>query len=201
MAHLQILPAINDRHDPLVERFLDMREKLRWMLAMGGERVLLYKRLYSGTLSPYYDPIRKTVQANPDDKIGFGTPFVGGFYGPFEIFVSLQSGKTPQVITSYDQGLRRTFNAAGNWALWEPQLNNKDFIVRRNNQRLWITDVKISKWRHHVLHFEFDTSEIERSNVIYNIPITGLADTQTGLVCPITPLPTSPPLPVSEVQV
>src|ERR1700676_80158 len=100
MAHLQILPSINDRVDPLVERFLDMREKLRWMLAMGGERVLLYKRLYSGELSPYYDPIRKTVQANPTDFIGYGTPFVGGFYGPFEIFVSLQSGTTPQQITS-----------------------------------------------------------------------------------------------------
>jgi hypothetical protein len=201
MAHLQILPSINDRVDPLVERFLDMREKLRWMLAMGGERVLLYKRLYSGELSPYYDPIRKTVKADPTDFIGYGTPFVGGFYGPFEIFVSLQSGSTPQQITSYDQGLRRTFNAVGNWALWEPQLNNKDFIVRRNNQRLWITDVDISKWRHHVLHYSFKTTEIERSNVIYNIPITGLADTQTGLVCPITPLPTSPPLPESEVQV
>jgi len=164
-----------------------MREKLRWMLAVGGERVLLYKRLYSGTLSPNYDPIRRTVREVPNDTIGYGTPFVGGYYGPFDIFVSLKSGTVPQVITQYDQGLRRTFNAVGNWALWEPQLNNKDFIVRRNNQRLWITEVDVSKWRHHILHFTFNTTEIERNNIIYQIPIAGLADNQTGLTCPIVP--------------
>jgi hypothetical protein len=190
MSHLQILPSVFDRADPLIDRFLDMREKLRWMLAMGGERVLLYKRMYAGELSSRYDPVRRQVQQDPNDTEGFGTPFKGGYFGPFEILVSLKTGGSQQQITIFDQGLRRTFNAVGNWALWEPQLNNKDFIVRRNNQRLWIENVDVSKWRHHILHQTFNTSEVERSNIIYQIPITGLADSRTGLTCPaVPPLP------------
>lgn len=187
MSHLQILPSVYDRADPLVERFLDMRNKLRWMMAVGGERVLLYKRKYAGTLSPYYDPVRRTVAATPNDTIGFGTPFVGGYYGPFEIFVSLASGGAPQTVQSLEEGFKRVYNPVGSWALWEPQLNNKDFIVRRNNQRLMISEVDVSKWRHHILHFRFNATEIERSNVIYQIPITGLADSKTGVTCPVVP--------------
>jgi hypothetical protein len=187
VAHLQILPGVFDRVDPLVERFLDMREKLRWMLAVGGERVLLYKRKFSGTLSPYYDPVRRQLQQDPNDTIGFGTPFVGGYFGPFEIFVSLKTAGSQQQITIMDQGMKRTFNSVGSWALWEPLLNNKDFIVRRNNQRMWIESVDFSKWRHHILHQTFNATEVERSSLVYKIPIAGLADDRTGLTCPVVP--------------
>ena len=186
MSHLQILPGVYDRADPLVERFLDMREKLRWMMAVGGERVLLYKRKYTGTYAPTYDATRMTLQVIPNDTVAFGTPFVGGYFGPFEIFVSLKTSGSPQAVTSLDQGFRHTFTSTS-WALWEPLLNNKDFIVRRNNQRMWIENVDFSKWRHHVLHQTFTSTEVERSNIIYQIPITGLATNTTGLTCPVPP--------------
>lgn len=187
MAHLQILPGVFERADPLVERFLDMREKFRWMLAVGGERVLLYKRKFSGEFSPFYDPIRRVVQQDPKDTIGFGTPFVGGYFGPFEIFVSLATANSPQQITIMEEGIKRTFTTNGSWALWEPFLSNKDFIVRRNNQRLWIESVAVTKWRHHLLRQTFNATEVERSNIIYQIPIPGLPDATTGLTCPVTP--------------
>jgi hypothetical protein len=187
MSHLQILPGVYERvGDPLVSRFLDMREKLRWMMAMGGERVLLYKRMYSGTYSSKWDPIRKQVQQDPNDTEGFGTPYVGGYFGPFEIFVSLKTAGSPQISRITDQGIRREFTSTS-WTLWEPLLNNKDFIVRRNNQRLWINSVDISKWRHHILRQTFVHEEIERSNIIYKIPIDGLADNTTGITCPVIP--------------
>lgn len=185
MSHLQILPAIEDRVDPPVERFLDMRDRLRWLLAMGGERVLLYKRLYAGTLCPNYDTVRRQHRTDPNDTICFGTNFVGGYFGPFEIFASI-STVAKQRIRLYEQGLRREFNST-QWALWEPRLDNKDFIVRRNGQRLWINNVQQTKWRHHLLRQLFDTEEIERGNPIYNIPIEGLPDKNTGLTCPVVP--------------
>lgn len=187
MSHLQILPTVFDRVDPLVERFLDMREKLRWMLAMGGERVLLYKRKYTGTYCSQYDPVRKQHRNDGNDLECFGTNFVGGYFGPFEIFASIKTPGAKQKVTIYEQGMRREFNTSGNWALWEPALTNKDIIVRRNGQRLWINSVEESKWRHHILHFSFDTEEVERSNVIYKIPIDGIANSTTGLVCPVVP--------------
>ena len=186
MSHLQILPSIEDRADPLVNRFLDMREKFRWMMGMGGERVLLYKRRFSGTLCSQYDKIRRQHRQDPIDTECFGTNFVGGYFGPFAIFVSLKTAQSQQRIRFTEQGLRREFITT-NWALWEPKLNNKDFIVRRNNQRLWINQIEETKWRHHILRQLFQTEEIERNNLIYKIPIAGLPDFQTGVTCPVIP--------------
>ena len=67
MSHLQILPSVEDRVDPLSNRFLDMREKFRWMMAMGGERVLLYKRRFEGDLCTQYDPVRRTHRQDGND--------------------------------------------------------------------------------------------------------------------------------------
>ena len=183
MAHLQILPAVADRVDPLVERFLDMREKFRWMMAMGGERVLLYKRMYAGERCSQWDPVRKQHRQDNRDTECFGTGFTGGYYGPFSIFVSLKTAGAKQRVRIYEQGMRREFETT-NWALWEPKLNNKDFIVRRNGERLWINNVETTKWRHHTLRQIFDTEEVERSHLIYKIPLEGLPDDFTGVVCP-----------------
>ncbi len=188
MSHLQILPSVSERVDPLVTRFLDIREKLRWMMAMGGERVLLYKRKFTGTLCSQYDKVRRQHRQDPADTECFGTNFVGGYFGPFDIFVSL-STVAPQQIKIYEQGQRREF-VSSHWALWEPRLDNKDFIVRRTNQRLWVNSVQQTKWRHHILRQPFTTEEVERSNPVYKIPIAGLADFQTGVVCP--PIPPAP---------
>jgi len=183
MSHLQILPSISERVDPLVARFLDIRERLRWMLGMGGERVLLYKRMYTGERCSQFDTIRRQHRNDGNDLECFGTNFKGGYYGPFDIFVSL-STVAPQQIVIKEQGMRRQFIST-HWALWEPKLDSKDFIVRRNGQRLWVVDIQQTKWRHHLLRQLFKTEEIERSNVIYKIPITGLPDSGTGVTCPI----------------
>lgn len=173
MSHLQILPSINQRVDPLVERFLDMREKFRWMMGMGGEKVLLYKRRVTGTICPNFDNVRKAHRTDLADGC-YGTNFTGGYYGPFEIYASI-STVVPQKVKVYEHGLRREF-VSSSWALWEPKLDNKDFVVRRNGQRLWVVEIQETKWRHHILRQLFKTEEIERNNPIYSIPIAGLPD-------------------------
>ena len=173
MSHLQILPAVAERVDPLVERFLDIREKLRWLQAMGGEKVLLYKRRVTGQVCPNFDVVRRQHQVDLVDSC-FGTNFIGGYYGPFEITVS-HSTLAPQRIRIYENaGLRREF-VSTSWFLWEPQIINKDLIVRRNGQRLWITNVQQSKWRHHILRQMCNFEEIERSSPLYKLPISGFS--------------------------
>lgn len=185
MSHLQILPAVEDRIDPPVERFLDIRDRLRWMQAMGGERVLLYKRMWAGVVCPNFDTVRRQHKVDLTDTICYGTGFVGGYFGPFEIFISF-STVAAQQIRVYEQGLRRDFTST-DWALWEPRIDNKDFFVRRNNQRFWINNVQQTKWRHHILRQLFTSTEIERSNPIYNVAIEGLPTNMTGLTCPVVP--------------
>jgi len=172
MSHLQILPAIAERVDPLVERFLDMRNKFQWMMGVGGERVLLYQRREQGTLCPFYDPIRRQHRQDIDE-VCFGTNFVGEYYPPVEIFVSINQPGSQQKIRLYEEGIRREFVPTC-WALWEPIMKNRDFIVRRDGSRLWITDVTTSRWRHHVLRSLFKTEEIEHSSQIYKIPLPGI---------------------------
>lgn len=173
MSHLEILPAVNERTpgDDLIFRFLDIRNRLRWLMAMGGERVFLYKRRVTGKVCSNFDVVRRQHRVDLVDDC-YGTNFVGGYYGPFDITVSL-STVAPQRIKIYEQGgLRREFISTC-WALWEPLLSNKDFIVRRNNQRLWITNIQQSKWHHHILRQLFSFEEIERNNPLYKFPITG----------------------------
>ena len=172
MAHLSILPAIEERIDPLVERFLDIHSRLQWAMNMGGERVLLYQRKEMGTLCPNYDAIRRQHRQDTDE-ICFGTNYVGGYYSPIEIFVSIAQQNSRQKIRVYEEGIRREFVPTC-WALWEPILKNRDFIVRRDGSRLWITNFTTTRWRHHVLRSLFDVEEIERSAQIYKIPFAGI---------------------------
>jgi hypothetical protein len=218
--------------------FLSIREKDKWILEQGGERVLLYKRIFtgSGVLCPLYNKIRHTSQQHGQDNICQGTGsivapltiqdittgvnftvtnipdtthivvssttgvnpgdtiqqgsytttvttvtdltnlviastegFTGsGYFAPIEIWVSLLSSGPEQIEVS-EFGRKRTYTPRS-WTLWEPLITEGDFLVRRNNERLWIQKVTLSRWKHYVLHQSFDTAEVERNHEIYNIP-------------------------------
>ena len=168
--HLQILPGTGNRGPHSKERyFLDIRNKYKWMLEMGAERVLLYKRKWSGTRCPLYDKVRRRSQRHGQDTICFGTGWVGGYFKPVEIASSLITGGIEQAVIE-DWGRRRIYNTRS-WTLWEPLLQNGDFIVRRNNQRLWITSTYQRRWKHFVTRQDFETKEVDRGDPIYKIPV------------------------------
>lgn len=170
MAHLQILPGTYNAGPHNKERyFLEIRNRYKWLLSMGGERVLLYKVKRTGTRCPNYDQVRKTSQQNHQDNICYGTGFVGGYFAPIEIVVSMISG-APEAAIVGEWGRLRSYTPRS-WTLWEPLLQNGDFIVRRNNQRLWITNVYARRWKHFITRQDFETTEIERDNPIYQIPV------------------------------
>ena len=168
--HLQILPGTGNRDPHSKERyFLDIRNKYKWNLEMGGERVLLYKRKWFGTRCPLYDKVRRRSQRHGQDTICFGTGWVGGYFKPVEIAASLITGGLEQAVIE-EWGRRRVYNTRS-WTLWEPLLQNGDFIVRRNNQRLWITNTYQRRWKHFVTRQDFETKEVDRGDPIYKIPV------------------------------
>ena len=159
--------------------FLSIRERNRWILTIGGERVLLYKRRYEGTVCPKYDKVRHTSQQHGQDDICQGTGFIGpnprlgenkttGYFDFIEVVVSLVS-TGPEFVEVSDFGRKRTYKPRC-WTLWEPLITEGDFIVRRNNQRLWVQAPTISRFKHFALHQSFDVVEIERNHPIYSIP-------------------------------
>ena len=170
MSHLQILPGTGNRGPHSKERyFLEIRNRYRWLLDMGGERVLLYKRKHSGTRCPNYDQVYKKDGNHETENppICFGTGYVGGYFRPIEIEVSLLSGGQEAAIIE-EWGRRRIYTPRS-WTLWEPILTNGDIIVRRNNQRLRIVNVYQRRWKHFVTRQDFETVELERNDPAYQL--------------------------------
>ena len=233
-------PILPDQgpHGPtgLENYFLWIKDRIKWILEFGGERVLLYKRRYEGTLCPLYNKIRHTSQQHGQDNICQGTGFINkplfiqdlttgvnftvsnisdnthitvssttgvnpgdtiqqgtytttitsitdstnlvigdasgftgsGYFEPLEIFASLLSSG-PEAIEVGDFGRRRIYKPRS-WTLADPLINEGDFLVRRNNERLWVQQPVVHRFKHFSIRQEFDTNEIERNHPIYSIP-------------------------------
>jgi hypothetical protein len=162
--------------------FLSIRERDKWVLTAGGERVLLYKRRYSGRRCSQYDAVRHSSVQHSDTEC-FGTGFVAenstttgsdiggpyhGYFAPIEIVISLLSSG-PEEFTKTDFGVQRVYKPHS-WTLWEPLLASGDMIVRRNNQRFFVTQVFPRRMKHFITHQDFDLVEVERGNIVYTLP-------------------------------
>lgn len=149
--------------------FVSILNKIKWALLFGGERVLLYQRKWSGTRCPNWDQVRKQHQIDGVEDTCYGTGFQGGYFRPIEIYVSLLSASTIQNVVQ-EEGIRKIFKPSS-WTLWEPTLKNGDFIVRQSGERLWITNVTETRWKHNVLRQLFSTDSVEKNHPIYRIPV------------------------------
>jgi hypothetical protein len=162
---LQILPSTLDR-----ERWMyEIRNRYKWMLFMGGERVLLYKRKWTGKRCPNWDRVRQQHSQLDVCPICFGTGFVGGYLKPIEVFVGLPAPTTQQIEIETGPGMKNIYRPTW-WTLWEPPLVNKDFFVRYNGQRFWIVNKSETRWKRFVLRQIFDSDLVEPTHIIYSVP-------------------------------
>ena len=135
---------------------------------MTGEKVLYFRRLYDGEKCPNWDKIRQQHSQMDTCDQCYGTGFKGGYHRPIEISLSLIT-PNPYRARIYEYGTRREL-AQNGWTIYEPPLQNKDFFVRRDDTRLWVVDVKETRWRGHILTYRFNTEEIEPRHPIYKLP-------------------------------
>lgn len=175
--HLQILPDIKNRpgaSQQLDWLYVSILNRCKWALLAGGEQVLLYQRRWGTSPTdrrcPNWDPLRKQEPLdNTNDNICYGTGWVGGYFRPIPIYVSLLS--TVQIQnTVLEEGIRKSYKPMS-WSLKEPIIRNKDILVRANGTRLWINNVTPTHWKSKVIRQLFETEEIERNNVVYQIPV------------------------------
>lgn len=171
VAHLQILPGTGNRGPHSKERyFLEIRNRYKWLLDMGGERVLLYKKKYVGERSATFDNVRKRARRHGQHVDGFGGSIKGGYFDPIEIVVNIMQGG-PEAVILEELGRRRAYTLQRSWTLWEPLLQNQDVIVRRNGQRFWLLNIYQHRWKHFVTRQDFDAKEIERNHPVFDIPM------------------------------
>lgn len=171
--HLQILPFVKNRGGApeLDFYYINILNRCKWNLLFGGEEVLLYQRKWSGVRCSCWDPLRMQASVDSPCPDCFGVGFLGGYYRPLTIFISLLSATAIQNEIR-EEGIKRIFSPTS-WTLWEPGLRNGDFIVRNNNngERLWIVDKTETRWRGKILRQLFSTNTIERNHPVYTIPI------------------------------
>lgn len=173
---LEYCPPFSDREIEAVDYM--WREGIRrnnWILEQGGERVKLFVRRVGGEICYCADFNRQTLiySKQPDSLCMscFGTGIKGGYDGPYDIIVGPSEGE--KAVTQDVQGRRKTHNY-GVWIGPSPVVNQRDFIVKQNNDRYSIGPVDIASNRGNVLHQTFSISYLDSGDIRYKVPITGV---------------------------
>jgi len=140
----------------------------RWILEQGGERVKVFLRRWMGTLCDSYQHVHG--QSHHDCESCFGTNFVGGYEGPYDIIIA--PPETERSVELADMGLHMRYD----WLTWTtpyPILNPRDIIVRQNNERYIVGPVNYQGQRGAIFQQHFTISYLDEGDIRYKIPITG----------------------------
>lgn len=140
----------------------------RWLLEQGGERVKVFIRKWMGEQCPNYE--RFHGQGHHDCTICWGTNYVGGYEGPYDIVIA--PPETERSIELFDMGLHMRYD----WNTWTsdvPILNERDVVVRSNNERFIVGPVNYQGSRGAIYQQHFTISHIDQKDIRYKIPIEG----------------------------
>lgn len=103
----------------------------------------------------------------------YGTGYVGGYYGPYDILVA--PPETEKIVELMDVGLHVNYD----WTTWTgpyPLINDRDFVVRQNNDRYSIAHVNPQGARGAIFQQHFNLAPLDHNDVRYKVPITGGED-------------------------
>lgn len=140
----------------------------QWMLDQGGERVKVFIRKYMGDRCDCWD--KEFKQASHDCLDCYSTGIKGGFEGPFELIIA-----PPDSEKSIELG-ERGLHIEQNYETWtgpNPLLNQRDFVVRQNNDRYGIGGVRTPTHRGAILQQHFQMELFDEEDIRYEVPVTG----------------------------
>lgn len=167
----------------------------RWILEQGGERVKVFIRKWNGKLCESFSDVH---QNSPTDcPICFGTNFIGGYEGPFDIIISPPD--TEKNIELTEIGLRVNYT----WESWtgpSPMLNKRDVVVRPTGERMSVGAVTYTGQRGAIFQQNFTLSQLDSGDIVYAVTIPGAQqkpaeswDTRSP-----RPTPASPEIPANK---
>ena len=100
----------------------------------------------------------------------YGTGVVGGYEGPYDILIA--PPETERMVELGDMGLHIRYD----WNTWTtdyPMLNERDILVRPNNERYIVGPVNYQGSRGASYQQHFTISHIDELDIRYKVPITG----------------------------
>lgn len=147
-----------------------------WILEQGGERVKIFIKKTCGI--PCYctfAPRAITSSKQPQNNCGicFGTGFIGGYTGPFEVIIAPDDAERSINQSELGRNLTHTFET---WMGPSPMLTQRDFIVRQSNERYSISGVRKPTNRGNVLQQHFRVGYLDEGDIRYKVPIFGVEE-------------------------
>jgi len=150
------------------------REAIRrnnWILEQGGERVKVFIRKQSGEQC-FCGRDPRTIEFNqqPDSRceVCFGTSFVGGYEGPYDMILSPDDND--RAVRQTPTG-RRLEHVQDVWTGPSPLLTQRDFIVKQTNERYSIGPVRKPSARGNIMQQHFQIAYLEENDIRYKIPL------------------------------
>jgi hypothetical protein len=140
----------------------------RYILEQGGERVKIFIRKWMGSRCPSHRD--NYGQSYNDCNLCWGTGITGGYDGPYNVIIA--PPETEKQIELADMGLHIRYD----WATWMgpfPLINERDVIVRQNNERYVVGPVNPQGSRGAIYQQHFTMSYIDQGDIRYFVPITG----------------------------
>jgi len=140
----------------------------RWILEQGGERVKVFIRKWAGERCTCWD--EQYRQGKNDHALCYGTGIVGGYEGGYDILIA--PPETEKTVQLMDMGLHVNFD----WNTWTgpyPLLNDRDFVVRQNNDRYSVAHVNPQGARGAIFQQHFMLAPLDQHDIRYQVPING----------------------------
>ena len=153
-----------------------------WLLEQTGERCKLFLRKWNGqqcscgNYTRYGYSKRLGINQTGSGVVStscplcYGSGFVGGYEGPYDML--LAPPETEKSVNLTDIALHVTYD----WQTWTgpyPLLNDRDVIVRSNNDRFYVEHVNYQGLRGNTLQQHFSLSHVDSVDPIYTLPIDG----------------------------
>jgi hypothetical protein len=139
----------------------------RWILEQGGERVKVFVHKNSGIPCPCV-PDDHHKQPVSDCLVCYGTSYVGGYEGPYDIIVAPDDAERRIAQTELGRRKEHSYEV---WTGPTPLLSHRDFIVKQNNDRYSIGGVRMPSNRGNVLQQHFTIGIFDGRDIRAKVPV------------------------------
>lgn len=139
----------------------------RWILDQGGERVKVFLRKHTGTPCPCI-PNDHQKQPVSDCLDCYGSGYLGGYEGPYNIILAPDDGERRSVQKEQGRTIEHTYEV---WTGPVPILSQRDFIVKLNGERYSIGPVRFPSNRGMILQQHFNIGHLDEKAIQYSVPM------------------------------
>lgn len=164
-------PIVNLANEQLDWVWREAVRRNNWILEQGGERVKVFIRKSSG-VPCYCGKDVETMAYNDQPKNScpscFGTSFVGGYDGPYDLIIAPEDGDRNVEQSPDGRFLNLQYEV---WTGPSPLLSQRDFIVRMNNERYAIGSMRRPSHRGNILQQSFQLTHLDQKDIRYQVPV------------------------------